>query len=547
MKRIVFVFIGILAVSMALFAGGRSAGGVQAGDSARVKVLGTNKEGTWTGKTIRLSDWVDGTVPSRLWEQFKADLAKRNVVLDLELIMSDQMQTVMQTTLASGKLNNYDFVYGGSLDDAAIQNLVTQKRILSWNQAIEQYSEGPAKDYYFNDEAGQFFRKMLTLEDGNFYWINGTQEMYYIDPANGTGSHRASQIRWDWLQALGLDFPTSLDEFYNALILFQERDMNKNGVKDEVAQVSLTGFDTGIAQWFGLGTDLVSIIDNKAVSPWYQPAVRDYITYMNKLYKAGLLKVDSEGGAMQANRIGYYYQWTVATWDEPSIIVPEGALRPYFANFILRALPNTPERVWVQGAEGRVINNATKFFIPAGAKNPAGAVRLMDYQVTPEYALLSERGIEGYTFNYDSSGNLDVLHANPNGLGLDIEIIAATNCLLYVDSIMPRHMMTDMQYYIPLMEKEGYALKGQWEERALKNTWPYIQELSSYLAFPRAAETARIREITPDLNTYSSELLTALIMGEKSISSWNTYMADLKRLGLDELTAIYQARLDRGK
>jgi hypothetical protein len=547
MRKIAFILVGTLMASVTLFAGGRSGGGQAGADrSGIVKVLGTNGQGTWAGRTVWLSDWVDGTVPSRLWEQFKADLAKRNVTLDLELIMEDQMETVMQTVLASGRLNDYDFVKGNTLSDAALQNLVDQKRILSWNQAIEQYSEGPAREYYYNDEAGQFFRKMFTLEDGNFYWINDTQEMYFIDPANGTGSHLASQIRWDWLQALGLGFPTTLDEFYNALVLFQERDMNKNGIKDEVAQVSLTGFDTGIAQWFGLGNQLVSLIDNRAVSPWYQPAVRDYIAYMNKLYRAGLLRVDSEGGAMQANRIGYYYQWTVATWDEPNIIIPEGALKPYFANFILRALPNIPERVWVQGAEGRIIGGGN-FFIPSGARNPAGAVRMMDYQVTPEFALLSERGIEGYTFNYDSNGNLDVLTSNPAGLGVDIEIIAATNVMLGVALIIPRHMMTDMQYYIPLMENQGYPLKGQWEERALRNTWPYIQEGGAYFTPPRAAETARTREITPDLETYSSELLTALIMGEKSLDNWDSYLADLKRLGLDELTAIYQARFDRGR
>jgi ABC-type glycerol-3-phosphate transport system substrate-binding protein len=225
MKKIFCVFIMVSALCMAVYAGGRTAGS-GAADSSVVKVLGTNGEGTWAGRTLRLSDWVDGTVPSRLWEQFKADLARRNVTLDLDLIMGDQMQTVMQTVLASGKLNDYDFVKGATLDDAAVQNLVNQGRILSWNRAIEQYSEGPAREYYFNDEVGQFFRKMVTLEDGNFYWINNAQEMYYLDPGSGTGSHRSSQIRWDWLQALGLDFPTTLDEFYNALVLFQERDMN---------------------------------------------------------------------------------------------------------------------------------------------------------------------------------------------------------------------------------------------------------------------------------------------------------------------------------
>jgi hypothetical protein len=36
-------------------------------------------------------------------------------------------------------------------------------------------------------------------------------------------------------------------------------------------------------------------------------------------------------------------------------------------------------------------------------------------------------------------------------------------------------------------------------------------------------------------------------MGEKSLDNWDSYIADLKRLGLDEVIAIYQARLDRMK
>jgi hypothetical protein len=48
-----------------------------------------------------------------------------------------------------------------------------------------------------------------------------------------------------------------------------------------------------------------------------------------------------------------------------------------------------------------------------------------------------------------------------------------------------------------------------------------------------------------DLTTYSSELLTELIMGTPIMDRWDSYMANLKRLGLDELLSIYQARFDR--
>ena len=60
-------------------------------------------------------------------------------------------------------------------------------------------------------------------------------------------------------------------------------------------------------------------------------------------------------------------------------------------------------------------------------------------------------------------------------------------------------------------------------------------------------ETKRTSEILTDLDTYSQELLTKLILGQKSLDDWDSYMDDLKRLGLDELNEIYQGRNERTK
>ena len=51
--------------------------------------------------------------------------------------------------------------------------------------------------------------------------------------------------------------------------------------------------------------------------------------------------------------------------------------------------------------------------------------------------------------------------------------------------------------------------------------------------------------ISLDLNTYSEELLSKLIMGQKSLDEWDSYMKDLSELGLDELIQINQSRYDR--
>ena len=68
--------------------------------------------------------------------------------------------------------------------------------------------------------------------------------------------------------------------------------------------------------------------------------------------------------------------------------------------------------------------------------------------------------------------------------------------------------------------------------------WEFWQSLT-------VEEINKANEISTDLETYSKELLTKLIMGEKSLDDWDSYIQDLKDLGLDDLIAVQQARVDR--
>lgn len=48
-----------------------------------------------------------------------------------------------------------------------------------------------------------------------------------------------------------------------------------------------------------------------------------------------------------------------------------------------------------------------------------------------------------------------------------------------------------------------------------------------------------------DLETYSKELATQLILGQASLDDWDSYMAELKDLGLDEILEIENDQLVR--
>lgn len=65
------------------------------------------------------------------------------------------------------------------------------------------------------------------------------------------------------------------------------------------------------------------------------------------------------------------------------------------------------------------------------------------------------------------------------------------------------------------------------------------------LAAATEEENERIADITADFETYYKELLTKLILGQQTMDNWDTYLQEMKELGLDELISITQARYDR--
>jgi hypothetical protein len=559
MKKIVFFVLAALVLCLPAFAGGGQAGRSSTPDDGltTIKVFGSNQQYNLSGRNATFSDWYNGSVKSLLWDKFCEELAKRGVKLELDLVMLDQLDTVFQTMLATKKLGDYDWVNGGNNVTENIKlGLINQNQLYALNKAIDQYSDGTAKNFYTSG-VGRNFAKLATLEDGNYYWLTHANATYYKDESNYFGTAQVGMIRQDWLDKLGLAMPRTLDDFYNVIVAFRQRDANGNGERDEIINVAVNGFNTAIAQWFGLGTDLVSSIDYRAVSPWYQTHIKDYFIFMNKLYTAGVLQLsgsENEITPLMSNREGYENTWLAETWLEPAVNTPAGTPKSYFAPLVIQAFSDTPARVW--HSVGISVDSSSLFFIPANAKNVEGAVRMIDYLSTDDYAILTELGIEGYTFEYGPDGKAQKFSSNPNGQGIDIPLIYERHPAMWTyRSILPRFEKMDRDEELLQATNmgrdngyaDGYRLKYTFGNDFYSNRYPLIESIGGITAFPTNRETERIAAIMPDLTTYSEELITSLIMGEKSLDNWNTYINDLKRLGLDELIAIYQARIDRAR
>ena len=516
-------------------------------DLAVVRILGRNYSYTGAnGKTVTLKDWAEEW-RSRRWAKLEEELAKKGVKLELELIAFDRFDTTVQTMAASGELSNYDLVNISPLDDRTKLNLVKQGQLQPLSDIWEQYSEGPYKDFLAT-EAGQFYEKRMRLEDGKVYWITDFETMTY--QGEESASVLGFQIRQDWLDALKLEMPANADELYDVLKAFRDRDANGNGQADEVFLVNYSSFATDLAQCFGLGIDITFVNSqngNKVESPWYQENAKAYIEYMRKLYRAGILKMaDSQSSSYMAdNKVAAMESWALELWLEPQITVPEGAAYPWFAPVRIQAVegqtplfrgPNKYNPGWTATA------------VPASSNKQQAIAKILDFLVTEEAVRLTEQGIEGVSYETVDGKIHSISDAS-------LENIDAVGMALWCNgSIFPRYALNNelsqgMEDTIAFAEANGVrnnlSAKSDFTLACIRDPEHRLLHDENGYAVPTAEEIDRTNEISSDLRTYSSELLTKLIEGERSLEDWDSYIADLKELGLDELIAINQARYDR--
>lgn len=180
--------------------------------------------------------------------------------------------------LSSGE--EYDIIKG--IGRAMLTNLIRTKTVTNLSPYIDQYPdllEMFAPEYWDG----------LTGSDGNIYAI-ANQNLEDVDSAIA--------VRNDWMEALGLEDPSTLDEFVDMLIAF--RDNNPDGLPPEqVIPFSFQGDSNtfslnGLTQAFGIGASPLDFIDvdGSLVPGLATEGGKAYIEFLNRLYSEGLLDAD---------------------------------------------------------------------------------------------------------------------------------------------------------------------------------------------------------------------------------------------------------------
>ncbi len=403
------------------------------------------------------------------------------------------------------------------------------------------YTYSIAKDYYdqggvwdlseFVDGEGQAENLKAYLgEDVIDMGRTNGDELYGIVARRSTTARSDFFVRKDWMDALGISVPTTVDEVYD--MVDQMVNNNPEGRTDVIGS---TIWDDGyfMAAFSKLASDPVqSLISCKLTRDYVDEGMKEFYRFRNKMYNNGLLH--PEYYALPTDDyISYIVNGSMATFEDhvgSNIDSRNGyalqTLRENYPDADLVAIPPL-ENIWdgkqysTTYSQGGLIAFCPK---TADAETVEACVTYMDWMCTHEGGFTISHGFEGEHFEYDENGVPAIIDADynttdKNWINADLFITGNAG---YFETVDDYNQATAKQY----PGYEEYFITDQ--EYAL--TGDLIEDIDDSLyTSPSQAELAA------DINLVRDEWLVKVITCPESEfdANWDSYMAALKDAGVE--------------
>jgi len=420
-------------------------------------------------------------------------------------------------------LSDQDLItYGAQGYFIDLQNLVEK-----WAPNIQELFE----------KRPEYLSSSLTPE-GQLYSIPRANE--FIDRENADQAF----INKTWLDQLGLSIPETTEEFYEVLKAFHDTDMNGNGDPNDEIPFSFV-YPTpakhfSIYSMFGsFGViDHVSnhlmVIENEVLFAPSQPGYRKALEYFHKLYREEL--IDSE--AFTQNRQQFIAKGRAEdalygvfpSWYPASATTQERAENDYTALAPLEG----PEghRMWNRWPSTMLQKN--NFSITSVNEHPEVSMRWVNELYEEETSVEMGYGKFGLVLQANPDGTYETL---PPPEGMSQNEFRMKNSPAFA---FPWAILKETSAKMELSDQQTRKTK----DRLLYE--PYFPEQVYPNLMFTLDETEKLAVLQTDIHSYVDQMTAKFIVGDESIeTSWDTYINQLKRMGLDEMMDVYKGAYAR--
>ena len=471
-------------------------------------------------KEFTIFAFLSGTPFNSDWEVWKE--VEKETGVKLEGVVSSSNSdyaTAFQNMVASGDLA--DIIACEMTNDA--EKLGKDGGLIPLNDLIDKYAPH-IKEALDNDPNLKY---QATAEDGNIYNVPLGKEL------------KTTQFYWirqDWLDKLGLEVPTTVDELHDVLLAFKNNDPNGNGQADEIPL-----FDRSATTQNEMGEYLALWDSSTGFYPregkiTYEPMTEGYknaVKNMAQWYKEGLIDPEIFTRGMSArdtllsnNTGGFTHDW-VSTGNYNDSL---GEDIPGFNMVAVAPFENqngeTKERDYRYAECG--------WGISSQCEDPESVIKFMDFMFTEEGSDLMNWGIEGKTYTVDENGNKaftdEVFNSD----------LAPVEYLRSLGSQYRAGYIQSADYEYATMNEAGSAATKLYTEHEEWYKEPKLPELKLDIE-----SMDEYKSIMSGIEPIVFEKLQSWILGSSSIDDeFDDFIQELKERNIDRAIEIQQEAYD---
>ena len=451
-----------------------------------------------------------------------------NVAIEWNMLAPEVYLDKRNLLLASNDLP--DAFLNSRFTDDELVRYGTDGTLIPLEGLIEQYA--PNLQAIFEERPE--LKAAVTASDGHIYSLPSAEELGLA----------AVPFFWSinksWLDALGLDVPTTVDEYHDALVAFKTQDPNGNGKADEIPLSFINNWwcaDIGdlFAALGGIAdnSDHRIVRDGEVIYTGADERYRDAIATLHEWYEEGLIDPESftqddkaylAKGKTETPVLGSYVWWETAE------VVGTDRADEYVLLPVL------------EGVEGQLVGRSNyadfgrnAFAITSANEFPSATMRWVDELYEPVMAAQVSYGPVGETLVENADGVLEQAEL-PEGVNA-----GELRQKVALGAGAP-HVLT-REHFETVVLPEPRALERliDLEEHYL----PYAEPENYPSVFFSVEELEEIGSIEADIKALVEQKRAEWITSGGVEGEWDAYVSQLESMGLERLVEIWQAGYDR--
>ena len=476
-----------------------------------------------------------------------------NVHVDWKAIQSDQWGDKIALEMSNVKTLP-EFVFTAGFGDTDLLKYAKQGAIIPLEEYIDKYM--PNLKTVF--EKAPEYRTMCEDADGHIWALPWIEQLGYEKTAIQVLDNM-SFINKNWLDFLGLEVPTTVDEFEKTLLAFKDNadklkaEFNIDGdiipmscIMNDGGQdpmILINGFGEGLGDP-DTGRHIVVTDEGKVVSSATQEGFKKGLEWLHKLYDEGLIDVEAFTqdwstyvAKGKSGRYGVCFTWDVANVAQVSM------------DDLIAGKSWVPMPVLTADTRNLTADNGSftsgfdrgRCVVTATAKNPALICAWLDQMYNPIQSPQNNWG------TYGEDDDFDIFEMSQNDKG---EPMLKHTWLGDASPVEVREAeavggplaILDEYYNVYVTCPDDAQYRLDW----IKDI--YTPDINEKYVFPNVFmstdDTKKCSDLSADLTKVINEFKANAVKDGFDDAAWDKLQSDLEAYGLTEYLEIHQKYFD---